>query len=496
MAMAQSPPPAGWLPASDPLGRGAWKVSPLYRAAIDTFLSGQRAYRYGDYVRTSQLLEAFWSGHPAGEAEWDKSYGEGGAAARSIGVNFGDPACYSALLMLTECATWRLQSKAVKPEAPQHVRLTVILVGHSSGIQPATQGELRAHTGKLVVHVLDSRIATHRYRIIRESLWLFKEYVSAITGGRLTIDTKIVSLPDLTIPVGVDFIRDYGMNWAGIVGEADPQIWAAVDSAVKAKTDWWWIIYPSHVPYPSLADTEFITGGMGAGPDGVSPAFAIDDLWLIRKPAPFVGKRPYSLEERWAYLPAWFQHEFFHHLFRSYPEFQLEEKDHQWFDHRNWPLDFEGRLEQDYFRESVHKRFQKVDDHPLNVTLRYAPRALFPTVTAKDERAIRKLISDFATARNSHQVSRILNAYTEDAEFILHDGLAVKGKDDIEKIWAPAPIDYATRTIRSIRFTGPDAARVEVGVRFSGQASNIDFSDSLVVVKESEHWRIKVHQSR
>jgi uncharacterized protein (TIGR02246 family) len=472
-------------------------AQPLSRGTIDTFLAAQKAYRQTDYAAAVRILKDFWSQHPPGREEWEQLSGQNAGIARSIGVNFGDPPCYSALLMLTECVTWRLQAKTVTPEPPQHVRLTVVTVGHSSGIAPASRAELQTQSGRLAIHNLDSRIAAHGHQIIRESLWLFSQYVSAITAGRLTVDTKIVRLPDLTVPVAVHPLRNTNMNWAGIAAGADPQIWAAVGDEVIVATDWWWIIYPSHVPYPDLADDEFITGGIGVGPDGVSPAFVIDDLWLIRKPAPFADKRPYSLEERWAYSPQWFQHEFFHHLFRSYPEWKLEAEDHQWFDHRNWPADFEGRLEADYFAESLHKRFQRTANPPLDIKLRYAPTALFSTVRATDERAIRNLVSDFAVARNSHRVDRLVNAYTEDAEFVRPNAPVVKGKAAIEKIWAPVPIDYATRTIRSIRFIGPDAASVEVGVKFSGQSDpTFDFADSLIVVRTAGHWRIKVHKSK
>jgi len=42
-----------------------------------------------------------------------------------------------------------------------------------------------------------------------------------------------------------------------------------------------------------------------------------------------------------AYFPQWFQHEFFHHLYRSYPDLKLEAASHQWFDRLSWPRDFE-----------------------------------------------------------------------------------------------------------------------------------------------------------
>jgi hypothetical protein len=109
---------------------------------------------------------------------------------------------------------------------------------------------------------------------------------------------------------------------------------------------------------------------MGSGPDG-SPCFIGDDRWLVRKP-PHLGVGLYSDEERRAYLPQWLQHEFYHHLFRIYPEFKLEEKSHQWFDRKTWPSDFEGRFEADYYHEALHKRLQTASP-PLCVKLRYAP---------------------------------------------------------------------------------------------------------------------------
>lgn len=70
-------------------------------------------------------------------------------------------------------------------------------------------------------------------------------------------------------------------------------------------------------------------------------------------------------------MPQWFQHEFFHHLFRAYPEFRLEAKPHQCFDRKTWPTDFEGVFEPDYYAESLHKRIQRRGNPPLHVKLRY-----------------------------------------------------------------------------------------------------------------------------
>lgn len=92
--------------------------------------------------------------------------------------------------------------------------------------------------------------------------------------------------------------------------------------------------------------------------------------WLTRKP-PHLGSGPYSDVERNIYLPQWLQHEFFHHLYRTYPEFGLEATSHQWFSLANWPSDFVGRFEPDYYHESVFRRLQGAQE-PMAAALRYA----------------------------------------------------------------------------------------------------------------------------
>jgi len=91
------------------------------------------------------------------------------------------------------------------------------------------------------------------------------------------------------------------------------------------------------------------------------------------KPGPHTGRGDYADHERRSYLPQWFQHEFYHHLFRTYPEMKLEAKDHQWFDRKSWPADFVGRLEADYYHEALHKRFRTPEAKPrMAVALRYS----------------------------------------------------------------------------------------------------------------------------
>jgi len=351
----------------------------LYRRALEAFLTAEKLYQNGDYGGALKGLEQLWAQYPPGSEDWAR------CNSSIAGINIGSPPCYYGLRMLTDCAQWRLQRGAQRSRQgrPRMATLTVVLVGRSKGIQPTSWAELEKNTGREVEHVLHPMLLAHNQRVIHQSLRLFREYVLAMTEGRLGVRTEVLYLPDLCVPVHA-VAAPYRV--AELADGAMDQMWAAIPPEVVAATDWWWVLYPSHVPeqYPGFETTEFITGGMGRGPDGASPCFIIDDLWLVRKP-PHLGRGPYSEWERRAYLPQWLQHEFFHHLFACYPEFELEAKDHQWFNHETWPKDFEGRFEADYFYEALHKRLQPLGNPPLHVTLRYAapPQELFSALTTE-----------------------------------------------------------------------------------------------------------------
>ncbi|MBM3495104.1 MAG: hypothetical protein FJX72_12415, partial [Armatimonadetes bacterium] len=343
----------------------------VYWEALDAFLAVEGAYRRKDYAGAGKTLDAFWAKRPPGTDEWAVAYRQAWDIGRSEGINIGCPPAYYALRMLTECARWRRSPNAMtKPVAT--ATLTVLLVGKSTGVEPTSADELARGGGTTVAHRLEPSLAADRNRIVRESLWLFCEYMRAASDGRLDVRVRFETLSDLDVPVAVNVSG--GRRFAGLSGDAWGRIWAAVPSRARAETDWWWVIYPSCIPeqHPDFARTEFITGGMGTGPDGISPCFISDDRWLTRKP-PHLGLGPYTDVERRAYLPQWLQHEFMHHLFRIYPQFGLEARDHQWFDRKAWPADFVGKIEPDYYAEALTKRMQPQADPPLHIALRYAP---------------------------------------------------------------------------------------------------------------------------
>ncbi|NLI00369.1 MAG: hypothetical protein GX446_12865 [Chthonomonadales bacterium] len=355
----------------------------LYREALDTFLQAEAAYRRKDYVGAERALQNLWSRHPPGTDEWAAAYRQAWEIGRSHGINIGCPPAYYALRMLTECVRWRRSPDShTKPLAA--ATLTVVLVGKSSGVQPTTSDDLTQGRGKQASHVLEAGLLAENHRVLRDSLWLFCEYMRAASDGRLDVRVRFLHLPELEVPVAVTISN--GRRFAGLSGDAWGRIWSAVPSRTRAESDWWWVIYPSCIPeqYPDFERTEFITGGMGTGHDGLSPCFIIDDRWMTRKP-PHLGLGPYTDIERHTYLPQWLQHEFMHHLFRTYPQLGLEARDHQWFDRKTWPGDFEGRIEPDYYAEALTKRLKDADP-PLHVALRYAPppARLFKGVKLED----------------------------------------------------------------------------------------------------------------
>jgi hypothetical protein len=351
------------------------RFSALAIDAIETYFDAEAAYKASDYATADRILTDFWKKYPPGTTVWARD-GSARVLKETTGANFGSPPCYYALRMLTDCVRWRVSTEkepktAGKVSNPHAIIWTVVLIGRSAGIEPTTEAELEAGTGVAVEHELDPELLADNFRVIRESQWLFTEYVSAITSGAMVVRPEFVHLATHTVPVKASGGR---VKHAQPPGEGIAAVFREVPPAVRRATDWWFVIHPSHVPsrHADFATAEFVTGGMGAGPDGGSPCFLSNDLWVTRKP-PHLGRGIYTDHERRAYLPQWYQHEFFHYLFRTYRGMKLEEKSHQWFDRKTWPSDFEGLMEPDYYHEALHKRLLTADAQPpLTVALRYA----------------------------------------------------------------------------------------------------------------------------
>lgn len=323
-------------------------------AAVTAFIQAEDAIKAGDYASAKTLVEAVFETYPKGNSIWWSATGD------VNGANIGSPHAYYGLRMVEDIVEHHLNGDS-NVEA-RTAKMKIVLVGCSEGIQPTNFTELSAGSGPFVENSLAPQLVADDYRIVKQSFEFMSRYVTAITGGALEIEVDIVELPNVCMDVSVS--TDSPLRATGSI----QPVWEAFSDEVKDDTDWWWILYPSHVPESSaFNETAFITGGMGLSQRG-GPAFIIDDKWLSRKPPHIGDGGDYSDIGRRIYLPQWLQHEFFHHLYRAYPELELEVNGHDWFNRDFWPADFEGQFETDYYSETLHKRLQ-TDCTPLAVKL-------------------------------------------------------------------------------------------------------------------------------
>lgn len=311
--------------------------------AITTFIGVEEAIATGDYSTAQNLINDLFATYPKGNSIWWNVFND------PNGANLGTPHAYYGLLILEDIVNYYLDP-ADNPKV-KIANMKVVLVGCSEGIQPNTEAELQNGTGSFVTNELDVSLLEDDYCLVEQSLDLFLKYITAITHGELVVNVEYIELPEVCMDVNVTSSPPYVAS--GSIGP----IWDALEDSLKDETDWFWILYPSHVPeFPDFEDNAFITGGMGSDSKG-GPVFIIDDKWLVRKPA-HLGSGMYNDIERRIYLPQWLQHEFYHHLYRIYPEFSLEVNGHDWFNPAFWPNDFNGQFEADFYAESLHKRLQ------------------------------------------------------------------------------------------------------------------------------------------
>lgn len=119
------------------------------------------------------------------------------------------------------------------------------------------------------------------------------------------------------------------------------------------------------------------------------------------------------------------------------------------------------------------------------------------------EQAIRKLVADFATARNAFDADAMSRLYADDAEYIAFGQPLARGRAAIKTVWSGIRADRtarAERIIRSIHFIRPDVAVVQIDVTYAGLTldslhTNVHFIDTFVVAKRRRQWQIVAHES-
>jgi uncharacterized protein (TIGR02246 family) len=119
--------------------------------------------------------------------------------------------------------------------------------------------------------------------------------------------------------------------------------------------------------------------------------------------------------------------------------------------------------------------------------------------SAADEQLIRKLLSDFASARNALDAKKLASTFAEDGQYTGSDQFLFSGRLAIESMWAQTfaefPNGRAARTIHSVRFIDSDIAVADVDVSVTGfpkggLATVPKLMDICVLSKKSGEWKI------
>lgn len=337
------------------LVRGNGNYGAKATEVMTAYFTASNAFYACDYGYARTVLNNLWKKYPAKDPAW------GGLVAASTAFS-GDPVAYYGLQML-EFAL-EAQETIAPPASPKKAFLTVLAIDCVQGKSPQNLVQFNNGTGPLAQRRLDPRLLADDAAVLRQSLYLFNTYVNAITKRKLTYEVRVVR------PQGIcpNFILD---NRFALI-DSTP-VFGSVPQEIIDTTDFWLLAYPSALPtaVPELKSREFITGVTTKTANG-SPLLMVNDTWFLET-APHHGTGTFSRLQRQTYLPQWFQHEFFHHLFSIYPEFKLETASgHDWFNRSFWPSDFVGFYEPDYYDEAVRKRLYNAQP-ALEDRLLYAP---------------------------------------------------------------------------------------------------------------------------
>lgn len=352
---------------------GKSKFVSHYQKAIETFICAEEMVKAEDYAGAKVLLDALWAEYPIANSVWTATDN----TKTANGSWNGSPVAYAGLRMLTTIVEHQLTNPYPNYDA-HTINMKVVLVGQTTGTMPKKPEDFGQGTGEANHTVtLDPRVTANDHEELKDNLYVFNQYITAITDGRLKVDVEFISLPALTYQAEV--IVD-GRN---IIKIANGNLAAlnALSQEVKDDADMWWIIYPSFTPgtgtqnqavasHSAFPGQSFVTGGMDK--DGRNrPVFLSDDLFLLDRQPEF-NKRTLTEVERRCYPPEWFQHEFFHHLFKLFPTFEFESVSHKWQfpDLYPHPADFVVVDEEDFFQDAIDKRFKLVTESPLHERLK------------------------------------------------------------------------------------------------------------------------------
>ena len=113
-----------------------------------------------------------------------------------------------------------------------------------------------------------------------------------------------------------------------------------------------------------------------------------------------------------------------------------------------------------------------------------------------DEQAIRRTLSAFSDARNAFDSQTIAHLFAPDGEFTTPIGTTYQGRPAIQKFFATLfqspemKTSRRTRTVRRLRFLGPDFTIAEVTTELSTGAGTIRILEVCIMTRLSDDWLI------
>lgn len=398
--------------------------------ALEALVLAQDDIESGDLESAKKRIDDVFSKMPISDPIWLNN--SSNSHCEGCIINIGSPVAYYGLRMLDQIITLG------NPKDSGTLNMTAVIASCAEVSRPT----LPNLTPEIVNLNIAPKILENDSYILHVSTALFRNWVQAITGG-LKVNLNVYTLEECTT---VNYTDDGNT----IVSYPDAQSMIdAVPNDLANETDFWWVIAPSGVPNNSLSyNRHFITGGMGVHGVGL-PLFLSDDAWFTRKPE-HLGKGLYHEVELRAYQPQWFQHEFMHHLYRTWSEFGLEETGHQWFNRSTWPSDFQGAWEPDYYAESITKRL-------LDATISLAEGL-------KADQSVNIEITNPSILIGKYQREPVQNEWHE-VEIIMNDGVLY---------WVnAAQVSWSLKIIDGELWTGVDCPYGEIKLPVSIESNEV-----------------------
>ena len=119
-----------------------------------------------------------------------------------------------------------------------------------------------------------------------------------------------------------------------------------------------------------------------------------------------------------------------------------------------------------------------------------------------DEAAIREGVKQLETGWNTKSGALFAKPFTDDADYVVINGLYIKGRNAIEtghqRIFDTIYKDTTiSLTVKQIRFLRPDVAVVHVSGHRDGPTKELvgDAMMTLMMTKEQQGWRIAAFQN-